>query len=159
MALDAHKAVGVANVLIVGFKRELVRLFLPNVSPDLIAFHVLHGNVHNQPAHDFLAPFPGKDESLRDCVSVQASNPHRGANRVAFNYELHSQQGLFFRDAHLAKGEAMGFGVGLAALRAAEPTKAIAMHADAMAGHIAHFASHCDFGSCHASHDSMINYR
>jgi hypothetical protein len=37
--------------------------------------------------------------------------------------ERHSKLG----DVHLAKGEAMGFGVGLVALRAAKPAKAIAV--------------------------------
>jgi hypothetical protein len=72
---------------------------------------------------------------------------------------LHGQQGLFFGDVHLAKGEAMRFGVRLAALRAAKPAKAIPVYADAMADHVARFASHCDFGSCHAFHESIINYR
>jgi hypothetical protein len=76
---------------------------------------------------------------------------------------LKSQQNLFLRGIHLAKRLVVRFGVGLFALRAAKPAKAIPVHAEALTPHVALRASHCDFGFCFALglalHDSIISYR
>jgi len=70
---------------------QLVDFFFAHVSPDFIGLYVLYWDIDDQTRHNPFAALTGQDEGLHDGVLAQAGNPHRGTNRISFDYELHSQ--------------------------------------------------------------------
>ena len=142
MALHGHVAVGIALGIVILFGGQLVGFLLGHVAPDFIGLDIGNRDVHNQPAHELFAAFPGEHQGLHDRVAIHAGNPHRGADGVAFQQEFESDEHFFLRQVHLAKSEAMGFGIGLVALRAAKPEQPVAVRSEALTLHIAGFASH-----------------
>ena len=95
-------------------------------------------------------------QELHDRIAVQVRNPVGAANRVSFDQESQGEDDLLFRDVRTFQGGLVGFGVGLAALRATEPAEAIPMLAKALAAHVTYRASHCQFGIYFACHGSII---
>ena len=76
-------------------------------------------------------------------------------NASAFQQHLEREYGLFHRYGHLGKGFFVRLGIGLAAIAATEPAKAIAMLAKAGASGIAIRAVHGYFRFGFRLHDSM----
>ena len=79
-AFDSDEAVGIANTLVVGFRRQLVPFFLVDVAPDLIALNVVHRDIHNHPAHELLALLAHEHEQAQNRVAVQFGCPFDGAD-------------------------------------------------------------------------------
>lgn len=58
--LNGHKAVGVADVLVVLLARQFVGFLLGHLAPDFIGLNVPYRDTHNQPSHDLLAALAGR---------------------------------------------------------------------------------------------------
>ena len=157
MLFHSHVAVGIPLGIVILLEREIMCLLFVDVAPNFIGLNVLDRHVDYQSRHDLFAALPGENQGLGDRVLVQAGNPHGGANRVAFQQELESDDHFVLRQVHFAKGEAMGFGVGPVALRAAKPAQAVAVRSEALTSHVAILTSRCNLGLYLSVHDSIIH--
>jgi hypothetical protein len=62
VALDCHKAIGVADGLILGFFCGLVAFLLPDVGPDFITFNIADFHISDEPGHHLLALLTSGDK-------------------------------------------------------------------------------------------------
>ena len=66
---------------------HFVAFFLLDETPNLIALHILDGNVDDHTAHEFLALLTGHHKKLHDGVAIRARDALRAADAVAFDQE------------------------------------------------------------------------
>ena len=119
-----------------------VFLFLAHERPDFVALHVRTTKVSHPCVHHVYAALPSQHKQANDRVAMQTCDSLGAANAGAFDQKLNRQQSLFFGNCHAAKQARSPFGVGLAALRAAEAGKPVALLAKLAAFEATFSASH-----------------
>jgi hypothetical protein len=102
-------------------------LFLLAERPDFIALNPLASKVAHPRIHQSYAAFSRKHQESENRIAMQFRDALSAANAGSFDQELNCQQSFIFADDHRVKQADVIFGVGLAALGAAEAAKAVAM--------------------------------
>jgi len=156
MALDCHVAIGVADGIVVRLSRQLMGFLLADVGPDLITSNVLNRHVHNQSAHNLLALLTRQHQELHDGVAVDSGNALRRTDAVAFQEQPKGEDGLLRVNLHPVKKLLVRLHIGLLALGAAKPRKAVTMRTKALTPHVASRASHCLSGFCCLANHAYI---
>src|SRR5712691_5569411 len=100
MALDGDKAIGITQAVVLGFRCGLVLFLLPDVPPNLIALDLLHGHIHDQPAHERGALLASLDQKPQDRITMQSSDALSRADAGPLNEQLERESGLLGRNAH-----------------------------------------------------------
>src|SRR5437868_37050 len=73
-----------------------VTFLLGNEAPNLVALYALHGNVHDQTAHELFATVASENEDFHDRVLIDAGNPLRATNALlVFHVGEHLGPGSF----------------------------------------------------------------
>jgi hypothetical protein len=145
---DGDEAVGVADAVIVRFKRCLVAFLFLDKSPDLIALNILDGDIDDEAAHNLLAFLAGLHQDPHDGVDVQVGDALCAPQAIAFDQEPECQHDALLGDVGAFQRGLVVLSVGLVALGATEAAQAIPMDSEALTPHVAFGASHCGYGRC-----------
>ena len=155
--LDSDEAVGIADAVIVRFKGGLIAFLLLNEGPDFVTLNVLHWDVDDQAAHEPFALLASFHQNAHEGIDVQIGNALRAPQTVSLDQEPEGQHDALLGNVGPFQRGLVVLGVGLAAHRAAEALKAIAVGAKALTSNLTVRASHRSYGStCNAHNESII---
>ena len=121
----------------------LVTFLLLNESPNFVALDIFDGDVHNQPAHHLFALLASSYQDLQNRIAMDASQALGGPNRGSFDEQIEDSQDLFSGHRHASNERLSRFAVGLPALRATKPERAVSVNTRALAIDLAGSAKHC----------------
>jgi hypothetical protein len=154
--LDGNEAVGVADAVIVRFKRCLVAFLFLDKSSDFIALNVLHGNIDDQTAHEFFALLASFHQDFHEGIDVQIGNALRAPQAVAFDHKAQGQHDALLGDIRAIQRGLVGFGIGFVAPGAAEALKAVPVRSEALTDYFTITASRFIEGLYLFHHDSIL---
>jgi hypothetical protein len=103
MTLNGNERVGIAQIRIIIKVHHL--FFFPDEALNFVAFHVFHGDVHYQMAHELLALLASGNEQTANGIPMQIGHALDRANAGTFDEQLERDDSLFNRNRH----EPLGF--------------------------------------------------
>ena len=143
LPLDGYEAVGVADGVVILFRWQLVSFLFLDVTPDLVALNVRHGNVDDHAAHQLLALLASNRQDFENRSMVHAGDALDRVDGASLHQEFQYLFGAVDLGVHAAERRVVRLREGALAVGTLVARESVAVFAELPADGVTRTARHC----------------